>query len=168
MQASEGQVPRSSTPDDIQDIGARVVQEQSTSPFEQPNIELHEQDEPEVANLDAINAAHEKSSKKLPDQDATDLEDQAPPSVTVANEPVDIVNPVPSSNVGSPAIQNCEQLVSIDVFPSCNEPLSIEVGIQSHNLERSSSQTVEIADCVVVSSESDSQVVENQIGRAHV
>ncbi|KAL8501399.1 hypothetical protein ACS0TY_020802 [Phlomoides rotata] len=160
-QASEDPIPCSSISDIIQDIGAQVnpVQEQSTqvtenqiaSPFEvaasghvdtvtvaQSDIELHDQDVAEA----------------LQDQDATDLEGQATPSIEVANsEPVDVVNPV-QSNISASTVQNCEELV-----PSCNQPPSIEVESQSHNLERCSSQTAEIA---VVSHESASQLGENR------
>ncbi|KAL8496603.1 hypothetical protein ACS0TY_020337 [Phlomoides rotata] len=159
-QASEDPIPCSSISDIIQDIGAQVnpVQEQSTqvtenqiaSPFEvaasghvdtvtvaQSDIELHDQDVAEA----------------LQDQDATDLEGQATPLIEVANsEPVDVVNPV-QSNISASTVQNCEELV-----PSCNQPPSIEVESQSHNLEICSSQTGEIAD----THESPSQLGENR------
>ncbi|KAL8496602.1 hypothetical protein ACS0TY_020336 [Phlomoides rotata] len=164
------------TENPVQDLSAPVVEKQRASPFEvatsvhvdivtvaPPNIELQDQDaRGEVANLDAIGIASEELSGNFQDQDASVLEEQATSQVDVANlEPVNTVNPV-QSNVGAPTNQNCEELVSINVSPCCNQPPSIEVKSQSHNLERSSSQTAEIEDTVVVSHESASQLVENQ------
>ncbi|KAI3450587.1 hypothetical protein Pfo_007252 [Paulownia fortunei] len=171
-QVPEDQIHRSLSAE-LQDQGAQVVKKQNTFQFEvaasklvdsvtilQSNTELQDRDAPGIESQSTLQI---ESSIKLQDRDAPVVEDQGTLQIKVGNSAlVGTVTPV-QCNADAQAIENCEQLylVSIDVSPSCNQSTAIEVGSQSHDLGRNSSQTAEDAETEVLSHESVSHMEEN-------
>ncbi|GFP84248.1 helicase protein mom1 [Phtheirospermum japonicum] len=143
---------------ELQDRGAQVVEDG------QNNFHI------EVAVSEtADSVTTSKSNSKLPDQDAPapNLEDHGTLQIEDTNSAENGTVTPSQSNIDAQTVENCEQQllhVSVDVSPSENKSMAIEVESQCHYSPTNSSRTTEAAETEILvedqnTSESDSVTI---------